>query len=151
MKKFDLPQYAPYQDFIKENFSVYCDSITDKLAFDYDGYEITPHLDKIFIYWKLLLYFPPDDSLSYNGTYFLKSDRKEHGLFYLPNNTEFEKERLIEFFPNRLVVMMQTPQSWHCVKENHFEELRKTYNGSVFCNFNFLEKSILINLLPKGK
>lgn len=139
LRKFDLRQYELYQEFIREHFAVLCDSVTDKLTFDPSGYEIVPHVDKAFIYLKVLIYFAENRTQALSGTYVLESDRKEHGLFYLDQEEEFSSETLIEYLPNRLVVMMQTPKSWHCVKSHSFSGTRKTFNGSIFCDFTFMK------------
>lgn len=124
-------QFPSHQNYIHDHFKTICNTKTDVLTVEERGYGIQPHVDQFDIYLKLIFYFPDDTLMRSYGTVLLSNQLKK---------MRFEREDLIEYLPNRLLVTMQTPISWHCVRQHHFSQVRRTYNANVLCDFDFLQR-----------
>lgn len=107
----------------------------DALIFNREGFKIDPHVDPKEYFATALYYLPADYDHQEMGTVLNVSDKLSYD--YATLKREYIKESIpIKYIPNRLLVLMQTPNMWHEVLPVHTgpDYIRNMYHAQVFVN-----------------
>lgn len=94
--------------------------------------KLTPHFDPLKKFVQLMLYLPDDDVHEKYGTkLFYGSPGKDFNNKHLHNN-DLVEARILPFRKNTLVLLMQSPLSWHSAEGYEDENyIRKAYFTSI--------------------
>ena len=104
---------------------------------DLSNYEVTPHTDVKSKLVTYLFYLPKDDSLREMGTIMLipKNGKIQHDRTQHQRWEDFDIVKQVEYLPNSFLAFTPNDNSYHAVKINFPENVRKerdTIRGFVF-------------------